>query len=616
MTARPGREFLGELLVRRGFVSREGLDKALERQKSQGGRLGLNLAQLGLVGDEDLSKALGEQLGVLPFLPSMDEIEKPAIERLSKQLAKKYEAIPVSYEEKRGLIRLATSDPTNLEALDEIRFATRAKRAQFMVAPQHLVQKLIAFHYDGIAPEPEKADVELSSNLFTLSGPAGSGATETARKARTRGRVILADPDRKRKRALASLLEAAGFDVLRPDSPEEALTAFRDFPTARLWVQTDWADSVRSPGRVLYADPVASIETQAGYGARTGEEAARLASEAIAASGRGDPGVAGEAISLLRFLGGRSGLCEGALKLLELRAWRTALNSWQLPSSADGELEGADLLAVVAAYFGHFSRGGTRSEAAEIVRSDKSLNGEAAAMLLRWAVGAELLNRMGDGRKLLALGLSDETAGAMLARLSQSGWSVERIDTWREGSYDAVLAAMSPGLQLLENMGRGGPPVFIVTDSSNAPDQMYALRVGAEDVFDGATHPDVVDAKLERAALRIDRGKSGPLKGDLKEMGFADLIQVLSNRGRTVVVRMETAEASGQIALKDGLVVDARTAGLKGTEAFFYMVAWEEGTFQIDSDAEPPETTIQGESTEGLLMEGFRLYDERKRGGE
>src|SRR5882672_10140725 len=54
---------IGEVLVREGHLTQEGLEEALDWQVLYGGRLGTNLLELKLVEEEQLARALGKQLG-------------------------------------------------------------------------------------------------------------------------------------------------------------------------------------------------------------------------------------------------------------------------------------------------------------------------------------------------------------------------------------------------------------------------------------------------------------------------------------------------------------------------------------------------------------------------
>jgi hypothetical protein len=140
---------------------------------------------------------------------------------------------------------------------------------------------------------------------------------------------------------------------------------------------------------------------------------------------------------------------------------------------------------------------------------------------------------------------------------------------------------------------------------------MYALRLGAEDVFSPDTHPEVVETKLGRAAARR-RPDRGCVAGNLREMGLAELLQVLAHGLKTVRIQIDGPRGKAEIALREGRIVDARAGALEGEEAFYEIVRWEEGSFRVEPGCQAGAITIQ-ESTEGLLMEGFRRLDEASR---
>ena len=54
---------IGELLIREGHLTQEGLEEALDWQVLYGGRLGTNLLELRVVEEKHLAQALGRQLG-------------------------------------------------------------------------------------------------------------------------------------------------------------------------------------------------------------------------------------------------------------------------------------------------------------------------------------------------------------------------------------------------------------------------------------------------------------------------------------------------------------------------------------------------------------------------
>jgi type IV pilus assembly protein PilB len=115
---------IGELLVEGGLITRDSLEEALERQRSEGGRLGYHLVQQGQVGEEDLVQLLSEQYGI----PAIDlrslypHVDRSLLDVIPETIAARYHVFPV--HKTGNILTLAMVDPTNVVALDDIRFRT------------------------------------------------------------------------------------------------------------------------------------------------------------------------------------------------------------------------------------------------------------------------------------------------------------------------------------------------------------------------------------------------------------------------------------------------------------------------------------------------------------
>ena len=92
-------------------------------------------------------------------------------------------------------------------------------------------------------------------------------------------------------------------------------------------------------------------------------------------------------------------------------------------------------------------------------------------------------------------------------------------------------------------------------------------------------------------------------------MSTSDIIQSLTTGDKDVEVNLECKEGRGQIYIQQGEIVHAQTGEIEGEGAFYHLMAWQEGQFEIVSCSAFPSRTIQG-STMSLLMEGARLADE------
>ncbi len=113
---------LGQLLLWNKIITQEQLDEALEEQKRTKKKLGTILIEKGYVDEKTLNEFLSKQYGVESIDLNSIEIPREVIKKVPAQIAKKYVLIPVAIE--NGRLKIAISDPTNIFAIDEVRFIT------------------------------------------------------------------------------------------------------------------------------------------------------------------------------------------------------------------------------------------------------------------------------------------------------------------------------------------------------------------------------------------------------------------------------------------------------------------------------------------------------------
>jgi type IV pilus assembly protein PilB len=113
---------LGELLTKASLITQDQLKEALRVQKETGGKLGETLIKLGFVAEEDITECLSQQFGVPSINLQHFEIDPGVIKLISSEVARKYNILPVN---KTGAtITIAMADPTNVFAMDDIKFMT------------------------------------------------------------------------------------------------------------------------------------------------------------------------------------------------------------------------------------------------------------------------------------------------------------------------------------------------------------------------------------------------------------------------------------------------------------------------------------------------------------
>jgi general secretion pathway protein E len=109
---------LGEILVEAGKISRSNLDRVLELQRNEQGRIGTILARLGLVSERDLAEVLADKLNLAVAGPE-DYPEIPLLEnQFSLRFLKLHTILPIQTDE--DAVVVAVADPLDDYAIRAI----------------------------------------------------------------------------------------------------------------------------------------------------------------------------------------------------------------------------------------------------------------------------------------------------------------------------------------------------------------------------------------------------------------------------------------------------------------------------------------------------------------
>jgi len=165
------------MLIKAGLINQKQLQEALQLQKTNGGKLGYNLVRLGYVKEEDITSLLSEQYGVPAIHLEHFEIDESILKHIPSDVAQKYLVIPI--ERTGATLTVAMADPSNVFALDDIRFIT-GYQVEPVVAAEASIREAIARYYgsthelqlkeimDEIAKE-EVADLEVEEEEGEIS---------------------------------------------------------------------------------------------------------------------------------------------------------------------------------------------------------------------------------------------------------------------------------------------------------------------------------------------------------------------------------------------------------------------------------------------------------------
>ena len=113
---------LGELLLKENMVTPQQLQEALAHQKMNGGKLGKAFVSLGYVRDEEITSLLSRQYGVPSINLDHFEVDPAIIKIIPSETSRKYQILPLSRS--GATLTIAMADPTNVFAMDDIKFMT------------------------------------------------------------------------------------------------------------------------------------------------------------------------------------------------------------------------------------------------------------------------------------------------------------------------------------------------------------------------------------------------------------------------------------------------------------------------------------------------------------
>jgi type IV pilus assembly protein PilB len=144
---------LGEILLKESLITQDQLEKALEFQRSNGGKLGSCLTKMGFITDDDITGVLSRQYGVPSINLKYYEIDPNVIKLIPQDTALRYQVIPLSRV--GSVLTIAMTDPTNVFAMDDIKFMT-GFNVEPVVASESAIAEAISRFYGGSASSHEE----------------------------------------------------------------------------------------------------------------------------------------------------------------------------------------------------------------------------------------------------------------------------------------------------------------------------------------------------------------------------------------------------------------------------------------------------------------------------
>ena len=148
---------LGEILLKENLITADQLKQALDYQKSNGGRLGNSLVKLGFLNDDEVTAVLSRQYGVPSINLGYFEVDPNVTKLIPMDTAVKYQVLPLSRV--GSSLTLAMVDPTNVFAMDDIKFMT-GFNIEPVVASEASILDAIKKQYGSVEDQERKKELE------------------------------------------------------------------------------------------------------------------------------------------------------------------------------------------------------------------------------------------------------------------------------------------------------------------------------------------------------------------------------------------------------------------------------------------------------------------------
>ena len=139
---------LGQILIDRGLIAAEDLDRALELQRERKGeKVGKILVDMGYLAQRDLLAALSQQLGLPVAQISGPPPEAPELEGMSPRFLRQALIFPVSIDE--GALTLAMADPLDFETINAVQSSSKLEVRPQFATDQEILDAIDRYYTEG-----------------------------------------------------------------------------------------------------------------------------------------------------------------------------------------------------------------------------------------------------------------------------------------------------------------------------------------------------------------------------------------------------------------------------------------------------------------------------------
>lgn len=229
-----------------------------------------------------------------------------------------------------------------------------------------------------------------------------------------------------------------------------------------------------------------------------------------------------------------------------------------------------------------------------------------------------------DPRSMRVVEVSLRKAGYNVAC---AGDGMTAVDLLEHGAPDLVITDTKlpklDGYGLVRRMKEkpdlAQVPIVFLAEQRSVEDKIRGLELGVEDyltkpifVRELLARVNVVLARRTHESLSASRGASSTktrFAGSTKDMTVVDLLQTFEISKKSGTLTLKNGSRVGTVWFKEGKVLDAEVASLRGEEAVYRLLVWSEADFEVDFTPVVREDIVES-TTSSLVMEGLRRADD------
>lgn len=174
------KEKLTSLLIDKGILKKDDLEKALAVQKEKGGSLSDILVESGYISKDDLMIVLSQELGIPPINLSRYKIDPSVLKIIPQKIAKYYRILPLSCM--GDTLMVAITDPLNIFITDDIKILTGFKISPVLTTEKDIKEALNQYYGENARAAVERIveSMKAPGDIKVIESQSPDGATDSS----------------------------------------------------------------------------------------------------------------------------------------------------------------------------------------------------------------------------------------------------------------------------------------------------------------------------------------------------------------------------------------------------------------------------------------------------